>query len=121
MTTQGEVFARAIAARDHQALRAVLADSVAFEALTPGRHWASTDADEVVDKIILGPWFGTHQGEIELCSVSNGQVGDCQEVGYRFRVRNAETDRMVEQQAYYTARDDRIDTIRIVCSGYQGV
>src|SRR3954466_4565906 len=87
MTTQGELFARAIAARDAGALRAVLADSVAFEALTPGRHWTSTDADEVVDKIILGPWFGAHQGDIELCSVSTGQVGDCQEVGYRFRVR----------------------------------
>ena len=74
MTTQGEVFARAITARDAGALRAVLADSVAFEALTPGRHWASTDADEVVDKIILGPWFGTHQGDIELCSVSTGQA-----------------------------------------------
>lgn len=120
MTTQGELFARAIAARDAGALRAVLADSVAFEALTPGRHWTSTDADEVVDKIILGPWFGTHQGDIELCAVNTGQVGDCHEVGYRFRVRSADADRMVEQQAYYTARDDRIDTIRIVCSGYQG-
>jgi hypothetical protein len=48
-----------------------------------------------------------------------GQVGDCQEVGYRFRVRGAGADRVVEQQAY-TSRDDRIDTIRIVRSGYQG-
>jgi hypothetical protein len=120
MTTQGELFARAIAARDATALRAVLADSVEFSAVTPGRHWTSTDADEVVDKIILGPWFGAHRGEIELTSLSTGQVGDCQEVGYRFRVRGAGADHLVEQQAYYTERDGRIDAIRIACSGYQG-
>ena len=36
--TAGERFARALAAKDAPALRALLADPVDFQALTPGRH-----------------------------------------------------------------------------------
>ena len=45
--TAGERFARALAAKDPGALRALLADQVDFQALTPGRHWqASTGETE---------------------------------------------------------------------------
>ncbi|GAA3431704.1 hypothetical protein GCM10018954_013050 [Kutzneria kofuensis] len=84
-------------------------------ALTPGRHWAATDPAEAVDKIIIGPWFGPARGRIELRHLTVGRVGECDQVGYRLQAG----DQVVEQQAYYTARDNRIDTIRIVCSGYQ--
>lgn len=39
MQTLGENFAKAIAAKDEAALRAVLSDAIDFQALTPGRHW----------------------------------------------------------------------------------
>ena len=54
----GEAFARALAAKDGAALRAVLADPIDFAALTPGRHWPAAAPDEVVNEIILGKWFG---------------------------------------------------------------
>lgn len=100
-------------------LRAVLAEHVDFAALTPGRHWTATDPAEVVDKIILGPWFGPGRRIVELCSVTTSQIGDCRHVGYQLRVHRDGTDQLVEQHAFYTARDGRIDWIRIVCSGYR--
>jgi hypothetical protein len=54
MTTEGERFARALAARDAAAMRAVLAGQVDFAALTPGRHWTGTDPAEIVDDVIFG-------------------------------------------------------------------
>ena len=55
--TAGERFARALAAKDSSALRALLADPVDFQALTPGRHWQAASPGEVVDQIVLGTWF----------------------------------------------------------------
>lgn len=121
MSTEGERFANAIAAQDPAALRAVLAEHVDFAALTPGRHWSATEPTEVVDEIVLGPWFGPGREIVELCSVTNGQVAETRHVGYRMRVHRDGVDHLVEQQAYYTARDGRIDWIRILCAGYQPV
>lgn len=119
MTTEGERFANAIAAQDPAALRAVLAEQIDFTALTPGHNWSATDSAAVVDDIVLGPWFGPGREIMELCAVTTGQVADTQQVGYRMRVRRDGVDHLVEQQAYYTARDGRIDSIRILCSGYR--
>jgi hypothetical protein len=119
MPAEGERFARALAAQNPAGLRAVLAGQVDFAALTPGRHWAATDPGQVVDEIILGHWFGADSQITELCSVTTGQVADCQHVAYRLRVRKDRADYLVEQQAFYTAHDGEIDWIRILCSGYR--
>ena len=118
MSDEGERFARALAAQDSLALKGVLAEHVDFAALTPGRNWASGDAAEVVDDIVLGPWFGPGRS-VELVSVATEQVADCRCVAYRLRVRKDGADHLVEQHAFYTARDDRIDWMRLVCSGYR--
>ena len=57
-TTVGELFARALAAKNHDGLCDLLADPVDFQALTPGRHWRTTSPREAVDGIIFGVWFG---------------------------------------------------------------
>jgi len=116
--TAGERFARAIAARDAAALRALLADPVSFTALTPGGPWQADSASEVIDEIILGRWFARVL-VMELQSVGTGQVADCQQVGYRLGVRTADGDFLVEQQACYGTEDKRIAWMRILCSGYQ--
>jgi hypothetical protein len=121
MTTEGEQFARALAAQDPAALRAVLAARIDFAALTPGRHWTSTDPAEVVGEIILGRWFGPGRRVTELCSLTTGRIAGCRHVGYLLRVERDGTDHLVEQQAYYTTRDGAIDWLRILCSGYQAV
>jgi hypothetical protein len=126
MASPGERFAQALAQQDKDALCAVLADTVDFQALTPRRHWLASTGKQAAEEIILGQWFdaGTHIEE--LCSVITGQVADCAHVAYRLRVRSSGQDYLVEQQAYYRtdgprADGPRIAWMRILCSGYQPV
>jgi hypothetical protein len=118
-TTLGELFARAIAAKDRTRLCSVLADPIDFRALTPQRYWEATSATEVVDQIILGQWFDSGDHIQELCSVTAANVSDRHHVAYRMRVRNADGEFYVEQQAYFRVKGDRIDWLRILCSGYR--
>jgi hypothetical protein len=115
----GEVFARALAAKDSDGLCALLADPVDFEALTPRRHWRATAPRAVVDDIVFGVWFGPRDTITELRSVTCGQVADRERVTYRLGVRRGGIDHVVEQQAYFNFDGHRIDWIRILCSGYR--
>ena len=115
----GERFARALAAKDADALCALLADQIDFQALTPGRHWLADTAGQAVREIILARWFGEGDDITELCSVINGRVLDREHVAYRMRVRRAGQDYLVEQQAYYRTEGPRITWMRVLCSGYQ--
>ena len=122
MTTAGERFAQAVAAKDSTALRTVLAGEIDFQALTPGRTWQAATATQVADDIVLGRWFGDDAEIIELCSAVPGQVADRGHVSYRFAVRKPDGDYLVEQQAYYDSDDaGQITWLRILCSGYQPV
>lgn len=119
LTTAGERFAQAIATKDGARLRAVLADEIDFQALTPGRAWQAASALEVADNIVFGRWFA--DAEItELLSVVPGQVADRGHVSYRLAVHKGGVDYLVEQQAYYDSNEGgRIMWLRILCSGYQ--
>jgi hypothetical protein len=119
MTTAGERFAQALAAKDSAALSALLADPVDFQALTPGRHWQATTGSQVVGEIILGHWFGDGDHILELVSVTTGRVSEREHVTYRMRVRRSGTDYLVEQQAYYDTDGERIAWMRVLCAGYQ--
>src|SRR5690349_25000966 len=57
MDSPGERFARALAHQDTDALCAVLADTVDFQALTPRRHWQASTGRQAAEEIILGTWF----------------------------------------------------------------
>ena len=119
MATAGEHFARALAAKDDAALRALLADPVDFQALTPRRHWQAGTPDEVIGEVILGTWFGPGDDIEALESVTISQLPGRARVGYALRVRNADGAHLVEQQAYYSTDGGRISWMRILCSGYQ--
>ena len=115
----GERFARALAAKDAAALRAVLADPIDFRALTPGRQWEASTPDEVVDDIVLGAWFepSDHIGDLE--SVGTCQLPGREHVSYRLRVQRDGVDHVVEQQAYYDTAGEQITWMRVLCSGYR--
>jgi hypothetical protein len=117
----GELFARALAAKDDIALSAMLADGIDFEALTPGRHWQAASPREVVEEIIFGRWFGAGDRILELRSVTTSQVSAREHVAYQVRVRRADGDYLVEQQAYYNTDGPQITWMRVLCSGYQAV
>jgi hypothetical protein len=114
----GERFARALAAKDRATLRSLFADTVDFQALTPGRHWSAGTAGEVVDQIVLGKWFDPSDDIQRLESVSTSQLPGREHVDYRLRVRNADGDHVVEQQIYYDTDGARITWMRVLCSGY---
>jgi hypothetical protein len=121
MTTAGERFARALGRKDTDALCALLADPIDFQALTPRRHWQATTGKQVAEEIILGHWFDAGDDILEVCSVATGQVVDCEHVAYRLRVRTEGRDHLVEQQAYYRTDGPRITWMRVLCSGYQPI
>ena len=119
MTTAGERFARAVAAKDAAALAATLADGIDFQALTPGRHWQAAGPRQVAEEIVLGHWFGPGATITGLAGLTGGQVGGRQHVAYRLQVTRDGRDYLVEQQAYYDTDGDRISWMRVLCSGYQ--
>jgi hypothetical protein len=115
----GERFARALAAKDATAFRALLADPIDFQALTPGRHWQASSPGEVVGDVILGRWFGAGDDIEALESLRTARLPGREHVSYLLRVRNADGEHLVEQQAYYNTDGERITWMRILCSGYQ--
>jgi hypothetical protein len=121
MDSPGERFARAVSHQDTDALCAVLADTVDFQALTPRRHWQASTGRQATEEIILGQWFDAGTQIVELCSVATGQVADCGHVAYRMQVREDGDDYLVEQQAYYRTDGSRITWMRILCSGYRPI
>ena len=114
----GERFARALTAKDPAAFRALLADPIDFQALTPGRHWQASSPGEVVG-VILGRWFGAGDDIEGLESLSTARLPGREHVSYLLRVHNADGQHLVEQQAYYNTVGERITWMRILCSGYQ--
>ena len=119
--TLGEQLAKGIVAKDAGTLRQVLADDVDFKALTPGRFWEASSADEVIDDIILRRWFSIDDHLEALESVDSGEVGGRQKVTYLLRGHNGDGRFLVEQVVYYDVVDDRIAWLRLACSGYRTI
>ena len=56
MTTLGERFVRALAAKDFAGVAAVAHPEVDFRGMTPGRFWEATGRDQVIEQV-LKQWF----------------------------------------------------------------
>lgn len=120
MSSPGTRFATSLAAKDEPALRALLAPAVDFRGLTPGRPWETTDAAGLLE-VLLGSWFEPADDIQALLEVDDDDdVADTHAVRYRFQVRNPDGTYLVEQHAFYRCdADDRIDYLRILCSGFR--
>ena len=117
----GDRFAHALAKKDGPALLDLLEPEIDFRALTPGRFWEASAAKELVDDVLFGAWFeaGDHIDALE--DVQTGAVADLDRVGYRLRITNSDGVFLVEQQAYFGVENDRINWLRIMCSGYRAI
>ncbi len=118
MTTLGEQFVAAIAQRDRDGLRLLLADDVDFKGMTPGRVWEAADPGGV-DDIVLGHWFEEDEQVSAVPVLETAHIAGVDRVGYRLDVETPDGPRVVEQQAYYRVKDDRIVHMRVVCSGFR--
>jgi hypothetical protein len=116
--TIGAEFARALAAKDFDRVRDLMDRTIDFRGLTPKRDWEASDPDAVVSEV-LRQWF-EDSDEIEaLEQLETDAFADRERVGYRFSLRNPDGRFLVEQQAYLSASDGRIQWMRVVCSGFR--
>ncbi len=116
--TIGGRFARGLAAKDSGSIRDLLHREIDLRGLTPNRSWEAVGPDAVLT-LLLRDWF-EDSDEIEAIEqLETDAFSDCERVGYRFRVNRPGGRSLVEQQVYLTARDGRIDWMRIVCSGFR--
>jgi hypothetical protein len=114
----GAEFARALAAKDSSRLLELMHPEIDFRGLTPNRSWEANGRDAVLS-VLLGQWF-EDSDEIEaLEGLESDAVADRDRVGYRFSVTNPDGRFLVEQQAYLSARDDQIEWMRVLCSGFR--
>jgi hypothetical protein len=81
----------------------------------PGAYGRPRDADVVE---VLRTWFGDAQVE-RVARVETDAVSDRQHVAYRFRGCRPDGPFVIEQQAYFTEDDGRIDWMRLMCSGFR--
>ena len=112
----GRAFAEALARKDSADLAAVLDTEIDFRGLTPGRSWEATGVDGVLD-VVLGHWFEESDEIEQVVLIDTDAFADRQRVAYRFDVRNPDGKFVVEQQAYYSARNGQIAWMRALCSG----
>jgi hypothetical protein len=117
-TTLGQDFAEALASKDFDRLRSLLHPEVDFRGLTPSRPWEASGPREVVDEV-LRLWFEESDQLERLVSVQTDSMADRERVSYRLEGHNPDGPFIVEQQAYYTERDGRIDWMRVLCSGFR--
>ena len=115
--TLAESFARALAAKDNDGVRALLHPELDFHAMTPRRTWEAAGPEDVITT--LNTWFSATDDIQSLESIETDSFADRQRVGYRLRIRNDDGEHLVEQQAYLSERDGQIGWLRIMCSGYR--
>jgi hypothetical protein len=111
-------FAEGLGHKDFDAVNALLDPRIDFRGLTPGRVWEATDARTVIDGI-LRQWFEDSDELDEIIAIDADSIADRQRVSYRFQGHNAAGPFVVEQQAYYTESDAKIDYMRVLCSGFR--
>jgi hypothetical protein len=117
--TLGVEFAQAVAAKDHDRIRALLHDEIDFQAMTPRRVWDAAGPDDILSAI--GTWFGEGDEIERLEALETDSFADRQRVGYRLKVRNDGGLHLIEQQAYLSERDGQIGWLRIMCAGYRPI
>ena len=114
----GRDFAEALAVKDFERITSMLDPQLDFRGLTPSRAWEASSASEAVTDV-LGSWFEESDHIDELLNVESATFADRQRVAYQLRGHNEDGPFVVEQQAYFTQRDGRIDWMRVLCSGFR--
>jgi len=116
MTDLGSTFAKALAAKDAEAVRAVTTPDLDFRAMTPGRFWEAASQDELL-RILFENWLEPADEVLALESTTQGSVSTREHVSYRLRLRNESGESLMEQQMYFQVKDGRIHWARVMCSG----
>jgi hypothetical protein len=117
-TLLGRPFVDALARKDFDQLTKILHPEIDFRGLTPGRAWEASGSRALVEDV-LQTWFEESDELERLVASESDSFADRARVSYRLEGRNPDGPFVVEQQAYYTERDGRIDWMRVLCSGFR--
>lgn len=112
----GTRFAAALGAKDFDRVASLLHPEVLMRGLTPKRSWEAQGPEQAIREV-LTVWFDDSREIDEVVSVQAASFADRGHVAYSFRGRRPEGPFVVEQQAYFTERDGRIDWMHVLCSG----
>ncbi len=104
-------FLDALTRRDFSSLEACLDEGLHFRALVPRGPFELTGAAEVVDR--FRTWFGD-KAVFDVLDAAIGQVGARVYLRWRFATEAG----VVEQHVFATG-GDRIETLDLMCSGFQ--
>ena len=115
--TLGAQFATALAAKDFDGIRGLLAPDISFRGVTPSKAWEAEDSETFISDVLM-PWFG-EDDIVAVERLETDSFSDCDRVGYRFRVREDDEEFLVEQQAFLRHQDGRINWMRVACSGFR--
>jgi hypothetical protein len=116
----GGVFLEALAARNYQLMVTTLAPSVRFRAMLPPGPMTWEGPAATADA--FSSWFGPAD-DFEVVDATVGEVGGRLHLLWRLRVRPApfgigEGWHVIEQHAYADTTDT-IETLDLLCSGFQ--
>ena len=110
------VFLAALAARDFQRLETCFHPQSHLRALVPPGMREGTGPDETVGW--LKKWF-SGADHFEVVKSEIDQVADRLRMAYRIRLHQPAGWQLVEQQVYCTVKDDRIEEMDLLCSGFR--
>jgi TusA-related sulfurtransferase len=114
---RGRAFVEALAARDFEALLAMLAEDIRFRMLLPKGPQQEDGAASTAGRFIH--WFGDAD-ELELQASTVDHVADRLAVSYRFRLHDSDGWQLIEQHLVVDVADDgRMHTIDLLCSGFR--
>ena len=116
----GGVFLEALANRDYEKVAATLGSTVRFRAMLPSGPMDWVGPEAVAEA--FSSWFGGAD-DFELVDATVGEVGGRLHLSWRLRVRPAPFGigdgwHVIEQQAYADTTDT-IETLDLLCSGFQ--
>lgn len=116
----GGVFLEALASRDYQLMATTLAPLVRFRAMLPPGPIDREGPAATTE--VFRSWFGRAE-DFEVLDATVGEVGGHLHLSWRLRVRPAPFGigagwHVVEQHAYADTHDT-IETLHLLCSGFQ--
>ena len=116
----GGVFLEALAARDYRLMATTLAPTARFRAMLPPGPMDWEGPVAIADA--FSSWFGPAD-DFEVVDATVGEVGGRLHLSWRLRVRPApfgigEGWHVIEQHAYADTKDT-IETLDLLCSGFQ--
>lgn len=115
-TAVANTFLAALGARDFHQLETCFHPETRFRALVPQGLREGTGPKETVGW--LSNWFSTADS-FELIKSEVDQLADRLRIAYRIRIQDRAGWHVVEQQAYCTVKDDRVEAMDLLCSGFR--